>query len=290
MGEYGLVLKNVDLKNYNTYKTGGKTKYLIKVNNVDCLRELINYLKENKIKYIVLGKGSNVILPDEDFDGVIILLDNINKVEFNNDEVYVEGGILLSQFISCLVENDLGGLENLYGIPGTVGGAIYGNVGCYGSTISDNLISVDYLEDGVIKSISKEDCNFNYRDSLFKHNKNKIIVGAKFKLFKSDKNIMKEKIKENLLRRKNSQPIEYPNAGSVFRNPDCNSAGKLIEDIGLKNYNVNGAYVSEKHANFIINKGNATSEDIKELIKIIKTKIKNQYGIELILEQEIVKY
>ena len=290
MKEYGVVLENQDLKKYNTYKIGGKARYVVKPFDVVKLKDLINYLKGNNYKYIVLGKGSNVILPDEDFDGVIILLDNLNKLEINGDEVSVESGILLSQFISCLVENDIGGLENLYGIPGTVGGAINGNVGCYGVNISDYLTSVDYLEDGEIKSISKEKCNFKYRDSIFKNTMNKIIIGARFKLFKSNKDEMRNKIRENMLKRKNSQPLEYPNAGSVFRNPEGNSAGKLIEDAGLKNYKVNGAYVSEKHANFIINKDNAKSEDIKELIKIIRTKIKNEYGIELILEQEIVKY
>lgn len=288
--DFGIVLENVDLKNYNTYKIGGIAKYVVKPNSVDNLIDLIEYLKRENIEYFVLGKGSNVILSDEDFDGVVILLDNLNKCDINENIVKVEVGIVLGTFIMNLVNNNLGGLENLCGIPGTLGGAIVGNAGCYGSQISDYLVNVTYLEDGEVKTISKNECEFSYRDSLFKRDKNKIVLSCKFSLNKSNKEIMLNIIKENTLKRKNSQPLEYPNAGSVFRNPEGVAAGKLIEDLGLKDYNINGAYVSNKHANFIINKDNATSDDIIKLIECIKEKVEKEYGIKLILEQEIVKY
>ena len=290
MKEFGTVLENVSLKDYNTYKIGGNAKYIVKPNKIDDLINLIKYCKEENIKYIVLGKGSNVILPDEDFDGVLILLDNLNKYVIKDNVVEVEAGIVLGTFIMNLVNNSLGGLENLCGIPGTLGGAIIGNAGCYGSLISDYLVSVTYLENGTIKTISKNDCNFSYRDSIFKRDKNKIILSCKFELNKSNKEDMLEVIKENTLKRKNSQPLEYPNAGSVFRNPEGIAAGKLIEDLGLKNYNINGASVSNKHANFIINKANAESKDIVTLIEFIQEKAEKEYGIKLILEQEIIKY
>lgn len=290
MKEFGVVLENVSLKDYNTYKIGGIAKYIVKPASIDNLINLINYLNGESIKFIVLGKGSNVILPDEDFDGVIILLDNLKKVVINNDIVEAEVGISLGAFIMDLINKNLGGLENLCGIPGTLGGAIVGNAGCYGSLISDNLIDVTYLEDGVIKTITKEECKFSCRDSIFKNDKKKVILSCRFKLVESKKTVMLESVKEHTLKRKNSQPLEYPNAGSVFRNPDNIAAGKLIEDLGLKDYNINGAYVSNKHANFIINKDNAKSEDIVRLINYIKDKVKEEYGIELILEQEIVKY
>lgn len=290
MEEFGIVLENVSLKDYNTYKIGGITKYVVKPDSIDNLMKLINYLDINSIKYIVLGKGSNVILPDEDFDGAIILLDNLNKVVINNDIVEVEAGINLSSFIINLINNKLGGLENLCGIPGTLGGAVVGNVGCYGNEISDNLIDVTYLEAGIIKTILKKDCQFSYRDSIFKKDKNKIILSCRFKLISSNKDTMLEIVKEHTLKRKSSQPLEYPNAGSVFRNPENLSAGKLIDDLNLKNYHINGAYISNKHANFIINKDNAKSIDIINLINYIKNKVKKETGIELILEQEIIKY
>jgi len=290
MKEYGEVLERVNLKNYNTYKIGGEARFIVKPYNVKLLIKLIKYLKEKNIKYFILGKGSNVILPDKDYDGAIILLDNLKEIKIENNIITAESGIILTKLIKTLINNNLGGLENLYGLPGTLGGAIHGNAGCYGSAICDNLISVTYLENDNIKTLSKDKCEFNYRDSIFKHDRNKIILSAQFELYKKDKQEMMNIVKENLTKRKNSQPIEYPSAGSVFRNPVNNSAGKLIDEIGLKKYNINDAEVSEKHANFIINKGDATSEDIKELINFIKEKIKDNYGIDLILEQEIVKY
>ena len=290
MKKFGIVLENVSLKDYNTYKIGGIAKYIVKPSSVDNLINLIDYLKKENIDFLVIGKGSNIILPDEDFDGVLILLDNLNKYVIKDNVVEVEAGIGLGTFIINLVNNSLGGLENLCGIPGTLGGAIVGNAGCYGSLISDCLVSVTYLENGTIKTISKNDCNFSYRDSIFKRDKNKIILSCKFELNKSNKEDMLEVIKENTLKRKNSQPLEYPNAGSVFRNPEGVAAGKLIEDLGLKDYNINGAYVSNKHANFIINKANAESKDIVTLIEFIQEKVGKEYGIKLILEQEIIKY
>ena len=290
MKEFGIVLENVSLKDYNTYKIGGNAKYIVKPSSVDNLINLIEYLKKENINFLVIGKGSNIILPDEDFDGVLILLDNLNKYVIKDNVVEVEAGIILGTFIMNLVNNSLGGLENLCGIPGTLGGAIVGNAGCYGSLISDYIVSITYLENGTIKTISKNDCKFSYRNSIFKRDKNKIILSCKFELYKSNKEDMLEVIKENNLKRKNSQPLEYPNAGSVFRNPEGVAAGKLIEDLGLKNYNINGAYVSNKHANFIINKDNAESKDIVNLIELIQEKVEKEYGIKLILEQEIIKY
>lgn len=290
MEEYGNVEYNISLVNFNTYKIGGKAKCVIKPFNIDKLKELIIYLKENNANYFVLGKGSNVILPDEDYEGVVILLDNINNISIKENIVEAEAGIVLSVLINQLINNNLGGLENLLGIPGTLGGAIVGNAGCYSSLISDHLIEVKYLEKNEIKIIKKEDCDFEYRNSIFKKDKEKIIISAKFKLPNSNKEEMLEKVKKNMLKRNESQPLEYPNAGSVFRNPINISAGKIIEELELKNYNVNGAFISSKHANFIINKDNATSEDIKKLIEIVKNKVKEEYKIELILEQEIIKY
>ena len=155
MKKYGEVLERVDLKNYNTYKIGGKSKFVIKPYNVKCLIKLIKYLKEKNIKYFVLGKGSNVILPDKDYTGAIILLDNLNEIKINENIVEVESGVILTKFINTLINNNLGGLENLYGIPGTLGGAIHGNAGCYGSVISDHLISVTYLENDEIRVLQQ---------------------------------------------------------------------------------------------------------------------------------------
>lgn len=290
MNLYGEVLENVSLKDYNTYKIGGKTRYLVKPYNIDSLKELLIYIKNNTLKYIIIGNGSNIILPDSDYDGVIILLSKLNEIKINENTVNAFCGVSLTYFVNELVKNNLGGLESLSGIPGTLGGAIVNNAGCYGQTISDKLNSVTYLENGEIKTINKEECNFSYRDSIFKKNKNFIVLSAEFKLDYKNKEEMLNIIKENMIKRNTSQPLNYPNAGSVFRNPIGYSAGKLIEDAGLKNYHINGAYVSDKHANFIINKDNASSEDIIELIEYIQKEISEKYNIKLKLEQEIIKY
>ena len=290
MNLYGEVLENVSLKDYNTYKIGGKTRYLVKPYNIDSLKELLNYIKNNNLKYMIIGNGSNIILPDSDYDGVVILLSKLNEIKIVENTVNAFCGVSLTYFVNELVKNNLGGLESLSGIPGTLGGAIFNNAGCYGQTISDKLDSVTYLENGEIKTINKEECNFSYRDSIFKQNKNFIILSAKFKLDYKNKEEMLNTIKENMIKRNTSQPLNYPNAGSVFRNPTGYSAGKLIEDAGLKNYHINGAYVSDKHANFIINKDNASSADIIELIEYIQKEISEKYNIKLKLEQEIIKY
>lgn len=290
MKEYGILKENVSLKNYNTYKIGGKVKYLIKPYDINNLILLLDYLKTNKINYFIIGKGSNIILPDQDYNGAIILLDNLSKISIKDNYVNVESGISLNNFILKLVNENIKGLENLCGIPGTLGGAVVQNAGCYNSTISDYLESVTYLENGIIKTIKKDECNFEYRNSIFKKNKNLIVLSCTFKLEKGNKEDMLSIIKEHNLKRKNTQPLLYPNAGSVFKNPINNSAGKLIDELGLKNYHINDAYISEKHANFIINKGNAKSKDIINLIKYIKKEVKNKYDIDLELEQEIIEY
>ena len=281
MKNYGELLENEPLKKYNTYKIGGKAKYLIKPYNISSLKKLLEYLNNKKIKYLLIGKGSNIILPDEDYDGVVILLDKLNRIEIKDNLAIVEAGAILNNFINECINNSLGGLENLYGIPGTVGGAIVGNAGCNKSEISDNLIEITYLKNDNIITKSKKDCLFEYRNSEFKNKKDIIILSAKFLLEYKDKECMKKTIKNNLIKRKESQPLEYPNAGSVFKNPTNNSAGKLIDNAGLKNYNIGGAFVSDKHANFIINKNNATSKDILSLIKYIEKEISEKENINL---------
>ena len=290
MNVYGEVLNNVSLKKYNTYKIGGKAKYVIKPYDVNSLIELINYLNKNHVHYIILGSGSNVILPDDDYDGALILLSNLNNIKVDNNIVTVESGINLSKLIMNIIDNNLSGLENLYGIPGTLGGAIRGNAGCHGSEISDYLVSVTYLENGIIKNIDKDKCNFNYRNSIFKSDNKKIILSAEFKLKKGDKTEMNIIIKNHQKKRLESQPLNYPNAGSVFKNPKGLHAGKLIEDLGLKDYHINDAYISDKHANFIINRGSATCKDIINLIEYIRGQVKEKNNIDLELEQEIITY
>lgn len=289
LNDFGEVIENASLKNYNTYGIETSCKYLVKVDNIDSLLKLMKYLKEDDIKYYVLGKGSNVILPDSNFQGVIISLEKLNKVEINGLVVEAESGVILNKLINMTVNESLSGLEYLAGIPGTLGGALFGNAGVKEHTIYDNLKSIKIIREGKLLEINKENIDIDYRYTEFKAKKD-IIVSAVFCLNKGDIENMQELIKNNLQKRNLTQPLEYRNAGSVFKNPQGMYAGKLIEAVGLKGYKIGDAEVSNKHANFIINKGNASSRDIKKLIELIKKKVYDIYKINLELEQIIIDW
>ncbi len=289
MDKYGIFIKDADLTNYNTYGIHTSSKYLIKVNSIDNLVKLIKYLKNENIKYYILGKGSNVILPDTKSDGVIISLELLNEIKIDGNIAYADAGVVLSSFIMMLINNNLGGLESLCGIPGTLGGALYGNAGVKDVCIYDYLVNILVIRDNKLISLEKKDILYSYRDTEFKRN-NDIIVGASFKLEENNKEEMLNIVKENRLKRQKSQPFEYKNAGSVFKNPENDYAGRLIEMAGLKGYSVNDAEVSEKHANFIINKGMATSIDIRTLIAHIQKEVYNKFEVELELEQIVIDW
>lgn len=284
-----IVLENVDLKKYNTYGIGGKAKYLIFPSDINDLKNLIIELNEKNISWVVLGGGSNVIIPDNDFNGAIIKLDKINDFLIDGDNIFLGAGLNLSSAILKLINIDYGFLAPLYGIPGTIGGAVVGNAGANGYSIFDDLLSVLVLKDNEITAINKDDINYSYRSTEFKNTKT-IVLGATFKGQKSDSASSLEYIKELSIARSKKQPLEYPNAGSVFKNPEGLFAGKIIEELGLKNTQINGACVSDKHANFIINLGNAQSSDIIKLIELIKRKVKKEKNIDLELEQIIIKW
>ena len=290
LAKFGKVKENVDLKSYNTYKVSTISKYLIDVKSEELLVNLIEYLKENNIKYFILGNGSNVVFPNEPFDGVIIKLNGLNAIDIDDDEVYVGAGVMLPKLVNETVNNCLCGLEWAAGIPGTLGGAVVGNAGAYLSEIFSFIEEIRVLENDEIKVLKKDDVKYSYRYSSFKENKDVIILGAKLKLNKGSKDESEVLMKERLERRIKSQPLEYPSAGSVFRNPEGNYAGKLIEDCGLKGKRIGGAMVSEKHANFIINYDNATPKDVRDLIKLVHDTVLKETNIDLVIEQELIDW
>lgn len=289
LSSFGDVFENSSLENYNTYGIKTNTKYLIKIDSINSLVELIKYLNNNNMKYYILGKGSNVILPDNSFNGVIISLEKLNNVIINENKVEAECGVVLSKLVNLTIENNLKGLEHLALIPGTLGGALFGNAGVKDHEIYDYLESITIIRNGKLVTLNRKDINITYRHTEFKDNHD-IIVKVIFKLEVGKKEELLNIVKENRQKRLSTQPLEYKNAGSVFKNPDGYAAGKLIEDAGLKGFSVGDAEVSPKHANFIINKGNATSKDIKELIDIIVNKVYDKFKIKLELEQIIVEW
>ena len=292
LNKYGETFENIDLTNYNTYKITTSAKYLVKPYNVDNLINLIKYLRSNNIKYFILGGGSNIILSSKYFDGVIIKLDNLNEVEVSGTLVKVGAGVMLNKFSMDMINMNLKGLEWSTGIPGTIGGSIVSNAGAYTKEMSDFIKEVYALDKDLnFVTLSKDEIKYSYRSTIFKETKEYIVVGATLILHEGTREASMELVNDRLNRRMASQPLEFPSAGSVFRNPDLDHpAGKLIEDAGLKNAHINDAYVSEKHANFILNMGKATSDDIIKLINKVKIKVLETYNIELKLEQEIINW
>ena len=281
--------EDVNFKKYNSYKLDVKVKYLVFPDKEDKLEKLLKFLNDNKIKYIVLGNGSNVIFVNDYYDGVVIRLDRFNDLIINNDKVVVGAGYSLIRLAMIVADKGLSGLEFAAGIPGLIGASVAMNAGAYNQSLSEVVESVKVINpNGEIEIFDKEKIGFSYRDSFFKKNPKYIIISCELKLSFGKKEEIIEIIEKRRSRRLESQPLDYPSAGSVFRNPDGLYAGKLIEDVGLKGYKIGGAMVSLKHANFIINFDKATGKDIVSLIDKIKSEVKKKYGVDLILEQIIV--
>lgn len=279
-------IENASLLNYNTYRLDTKCKLLVFPRDIFEFQEIMYIL--NGSKYFILGNGSNIILPDY-YDGVVIKLKYFNNYNIFDEYIEADSGVMINKLSMELSKLGYKGFEWASGIPGTIGGCIYNNAGCYGSEISDNLIDVTVFCDNKIYCLRKDELSFSYRNSTFKMNNKFVILKAKFKFEKGDPEELLDLIKVRTNKRIESQPLEYPSCGSVFRNPEGLIAGKLIDEANLKGKCVGGAMVSNKHANFIINNGNATPEDIIKLINEIKDTIKKNYNIDLALEQEIIK-
>lgn len=291
--EHATIEEHVSLKKYNTYRIDSMARYLVSPNSIQDLASVLEILKENNIKFIILGNGSNVVLNDREYDGAIIKLDKLNGIEVNPnmDMAYAEAGAMLPKLAQESINKGLTGLEFAISIPGTVGGCIYGNAGAYNSCILDYVESVTVMDENYdVKVIEHEDITYSYRHSMFKEQKNLIILGAKFFLKEGDKENSLAIIEDRRQRRVASQPLEYPSAGSVFRNPEGDFAGRLIESCNLKGYKIGGAEVSEKHANFIINSNNASGEDIYKLIKYVHDTVLEKTNVDLIIEQEFIDW
>lgn len=282
--------EKVSLKNYNTYKIDTTCSYLVYPNNIEELILILKELKQKKLKYLILGNGSNIILSMDYYDGVIIKLDNFCKVEYQNNIVNAEAGYPLIKLALETTEKGLSGLSFAAGIPGLVGASTAMNAGAYNSDMSSVVKSVKVLNDKLeVITLTNKDLEYAYRDSFLKRHKNYIVLSTTFELEPGDKETMKIQIEERRKKRLASQPLNMPSAGSVFRNPENMYAGELIEKLDLKGYSIGGAKISEKHANFIVNTGNATGQDIIRLINLVENRVKETYNVELKLEQIIVE-
>ena len=284
----GKILLEEPLDKLTTFNIGGPADIYIEPANVDELVKIIKYLDENEINYIVLGNGSNVLVSDEGFRGAVINLESgLNFIKIESGFVVAGSGVKLSRFVDFCIENGFAGVEMLAGIPGTLGGAIVMNAGAYSQEISEHIVDVDVIRKGKFIRLKRKECNFRYRGSDLEGD---IVVQARFKFGPGDTEKMREKRREILIKRKQTQPVEYPNAGSIFKNPEGDFAGRLIELAGLKGLSCGDAEISTKHANFIINKGKAKAKDVLKLIKIARKKVYEKFGIKLELEVKLVGF
>jgi len=282
-------LQNESLKKHITFKVGGEAKFVAMPQTKHQAANLFKFLKENNIKYYIIGRGSNVIFRDEEFDGVIIKTSNMQNIEFiGEDKVYADSGVVLNVLCKTLQEKSLAGLEFCYGIPGNVGGGLFMNCGAYGGEISSAVCEVEYIdENGIFQKIDVKDCQFSYRHSIFQNN-DWFITGCTFKLTKGDKTQILSFMEDIMQRRIDKQPLDKPSAGSSFKRPAGYFAAALIDECGLKGYSIGGAQVSEKHAGFIVNTGNATCNDIVSLAEYVEQTVMQKKGVAIEKEMIIV--
>lgn len=281
---------NAPMKKYTSFKCGGNASLLIIPDSSDSLQKIISYCDTKKIKPLIIGNGSNLLVTDNGIDNVVIKIGSqMSKIELLDETtVFCEAGASLKSLCMFALENSLSGLEFAYGIPGTLGGAVYMNAGAYGGEMKDVLFSCKHIDaDGNIGELSQDELDLRYRGSAYTDN-GYTIISSVMKLKKAEKSDIKSAMDDKLQRRKDKQPLEYPSAGSTFKRPEGYFAGALIEESGLKGYAVGGAQVSEKHAGFVINKDKATATDVITLIKDVQKIVFDKFGVMLETEVKII--
>ncbi|WP_238916610.1 UDP-N-acetylmuramate dehydrogenase [Clostridium sp. YIM B02555] len=279
---------NAKMSEHIYFKVGGPVDILLIPTNIQQIRDSITICKENKIPFYVIGNGSNLLVRDGGIRGVVIKLCELNKIECIDNKVIAECGALLKDVSEKATENSLSGFQFACGIPGSIGGAVFMNAGAYDGEISFVIESAEVLDDNQeLKILSKEELNLGYRKSVVME-KGYVVLKATFALVPGQKDVIQARVDELTTRRVERQPLEYPSAGSTFKRPEGHFAGKLIQDAGLKGFTIGGACVSEKHAGFVINKGNGTAKDVLAVIYHVKDEVKKQFGVDLYPEVRIL--
>ena len=279
--------ENESMALHTSFKIGGNAEFYLKPNSADSLTRLIKFLNEIDMPYFILGSGSNLIVSDKGIKGAVINTAGLNAISLTNENtICAESGVSLAALCTFAKENSLTGLEFAYGIPGSVGGALYMNAGAYGGDMSNVVTKAESITNsGELKKRPLNELELGYRTSLFKTN-GEIITAVYFELQKGDKDQIEAEMAAIIEKRKKSQPLEYPSGGSTFKRPTGYFAAALIDECGLKGKSVGGAMVSEKHAGFVINYNKATCSDILGLVDFIKETVKTQKGVDL--ETEII--
>lgn len=287
------IKQNEPMKKHTSFRIGGLAEFFVKVNSVEALIKLLELTNKDNIPLFIIGNGSNILVSDEGLNGIVAKLDmkeiKINTINNNQKEIIVDAGVPLGLLAQKLLQEKIKGFEELSGIPGTIGGAVIMNAGAYGKEIKDittEVMALDY--EGKIHKFTNEEAQFEYRHSIFS-SKKYIVLQVKLLLEIGEEKEIKEKMYKYLQSRKEKQPIEYPSAGSTFKRGENFITAQLIDEAGLKGYSIGDAQVSEKHAGFVINKGNATSEDVIKLTQYIKETVYKKFRKNIELEIEILE-
>lgn len=282
------VLENEPMNRHTTFRVGGEAACFIKISNIEQLKRLIPYFKAVEIPYFILGNGSNLLVGDHGYDGVILQLkEKFNRIEAEGNLLRARAGALLSQVAQCALEHSLAGFAFASGIPGTVGGGVMMNAGAYGGEMKQVVEEVTVLdENGEVLVLDNETMEFGYRTSIIK-NRHFTVLEVTFRLKEGNREEIRREMDELSAKRREKQPLNFPSAGSTFKRPEGYFAGKLIMDAGLRGYSIGGAAVSEKHCGFVINKGNATAADVSEVIAEVQERVKDKFGVTL--ECEVIR-
>ncbi len=282
LGEEITVKRAYPLSQCSTFRIGGEAALAVWPRTEGALCRLLSLCRENGWYHTVIGNGSNVLFDDAGFDGAVLFTSALADITFDGTAVTASCGVPVTRLAAVAAEKGLAGLSFAYGIPGTVGGAVYMNAGAYGGEIGNAVESVFYYDGrtGETGSYTAGECRFGYRGSAFQE-EDKTVLAATLRLKEGDPAAIREEMEDCMRSRKEKQPLEYPSAGSVFRRCPGYYTGKLIEDAGLKGTAVGGAQVSLKHAGFIVNRGNATAADVRELISTVRETVKSRYGLTL---------
>ena len=285
--QYGNVDTEAVFQKMTTFRIGGKVDYVVYPKNMIALSEVIQLLKKENVPFKVLGKGSNLLCSDEDYHGVVIRLDRtFTDFYYSDKTVVAQAGVSIIALAYDAMKRGLSGLEFACGIPGTVGGAIFMNAGAYKSSMKDIVSEVLVYRDGDFVWMKNEECGFDYRTSIFQKNPEWLVVAVRLQLQEGDVAQIRELADNRRTRRMETQPLEFPSAGSIFRNPDGSFAWKYIDELGLRGKQIGGAQISSKHPNFIVNVGGAKASDVWELVSLINDGMLERYGFTLKMEVE----
>ncbi len=284
----GRIALHEPLNKYTSFRIGGPADYYLEPRDKEDVISLVGYLQQQSISFVIIGNGSNLLVSDGGVRGVVINFEyGLNNIHIEGGTIVSEAGVRMTRFVDFCIQQGRKGVEMLAGIPGTIGGAAVMNAGAYGGEISNYLVDVEVLRNRNLEKIKKNDADFSYRRSGFQRD---VVLSASFSLPLGDKAELLKRRRELLIKRNQTQPLNFPNSGSVFKNPQGTFAAKLIEEAGLKGTRRGKAQISDKHGNFIVNSGGASANDVMQLMKLAHAEVKKKFNVALELEVKLLGF